>query len=146
MSNYQITNVASNQVNDRGQVNYTSIMDPVLGPLNTYSRGGPAALSPLNSPTKDLDPSKSQTSALQYTYQEQELAALSQTNNINNDCSLRFSRAQSPSQVTDLASSSPGTSIIGKQTSSFQQNNRNNHNNLQHGGTVFSSTTMASDL
>ena len=59
-------------MNDRGQVNYTSMMDPVLGPLNTFTRGGPAAMSPLNNPTKDcLDPAKSPKST-QHVYEQLE--------------------------------------------------------------------------
>ena len=35
-------------MNDRGQPNYASMFDPVLGPLNSYKRGGPAVVSPHN--------------------------------------------------------------------------------------------------
>ena len=30
------------------------MMDPVLGPLNSYERGGPAALSPYNNNKEDV--------------------------------------------------------------------------------------------
>eukprot|EP00353_Schmidingerella_taraikaensis_P000067 CAMPEP_0185595206 /NCGR_PEP_ID=MMETSP0434-20130131/77589_1 /TAXON_ID=626734 ORGANISM="Favella taraikaensis, Strain Fe Narragansett Bay" /NCGR_SAMPLE_ID=MMETSP0434 /ASSEMBLY_ACC=CAM_ASM_000379 /LENGTH=60 /DNA_ID=CAMNT_0028223047 /DNA_START=139 /DNA_END=321 /DNA_ORIENTATION=- len=31
------------------------MVDPVLGPLNNYSRGGPAAVGPYNNPSKKID-------------------------------------------------------------------------------------------
>ena len=50
------------------------MFDPVLGPLNGYSRGGPAAVSPYNSPSKEIDNDIKDTGSEQNTQEQLEEA------------------------------------------------------------------------